>query len=150
MRLRCRVTIIAFCAITILTAPPVWAQTRDQNVDRCTGNNPDLKIAGCTALIQSGQESLLGLYVAYNNRGLAYDAKGLYDQAIADYTKLIALLPGDRGGYTLRGRSYEKKGQRDQAIADYRAALRLPDNAAATGPGPDYSRQALERLGVAP
>ena len=143
MRLRCRAAAVAFSAATILAALPAWAQTREENVDLCTSDNPDVKIAACTAMIQSGRESIVGLYVAYNQRGLAYDAKGLYGQAIADYTELIALLPTDRGGYVLRGGSYEKNGQRDQAIADYRAALKFdPEN--------KKSLDGLKRLGAAP
>jgi len=66
--------------------------------------------------------------VAYLNRGNAYIGKGLYDQAIADETKAIALKPDYALAYFDRGFAYEKKGQRDQAIADYRAALKLNPN----------------------
>jgi tetratricopeptide (TPR) repeat protein len=38
--------------------------------------------------------------------------KGLYDQAIADYTKSIQIAP-DHTAYTNRAWAHEKKGERD-------------------------------------
>src|SRR5437867_597411 len=57
-------------------------QTREENVRRCNENDPDVSIAGCTALIQSGQETTSILAAVFNNRGLAYKAKGDNDRAI--------------------------------------------------------------------
>ncbi len=79
----------------------------------------------------------------YYNRGVAYGDKGLYDQAIADYTQAIALKPDYAAAYDNRGWSYEKKGARDQAVADYRAALRLD-------PTRKLAPDGLKRLGVTP
>jgi hypothetical protein len=52
-------------------------QTRDDNWNRCKDSNPDLSIGGCTALIQSGQETNSNLAKAFRNRGIAYDDRGL-------------------------------------------------------------------------
>ena len=48
----------------------------------------------------------LTLAKAYYSRGLAYDAKGDYDRAIADFTKAVKLKPNDanvllQSGYCL-------------------------------------------------
>ena len=87
-------------------------------------------------------------------RGLAYASKGLFDQAIADYTQVIVLNAKDgaahpafasryASAYGRRADAYESKGAKDTAIADYRAALKLdPDMQAA--------KNALRRLGVGP
>ena len=69
---------------------------------------------------------------AYNNRGVAYGAKGDYDRAIQDYTKAIDLKPDDAAAYNNRGNVYGKKDDHDRAIQDYTKAIDLkPDDAAA-------------------
>ena len=83
-------------------------------------------------MIQSGQESTANLAVAYNNRGNAYNAKGLYDQAISDFNQAIALTPDDAVAYNGRGLAYYYKKLYDQAIADHTKAITLkPDYAVA-------------------
>ena len=83
-------------------------------------------------MIQSGQEFTANLAVAYNNRGNAYNAKGLYDQAISDFNQAIALTPDDAVAYNGRGLAYYYKKLYDQAIADHTKAITLkPDYAVA-------------------
>ena len=56
---------VAFIAL------PVSAQPRDdQNWARCVDSDPDVRIAGCTALIQSGPETSGDTVNAYINRGV--------------------------------------------------------------------------------
>jgi len=62
---------------------------------------------------------------AYFNRGLAYDDKGQYDQAISDYSKAIEINPGLAEAYINRGNAYSKKGQYDKAISDYSKAIEI-------------------------
>jgi tetratricopeptide (TPR) repeat protein len=109
-------------------ALPAWAQTHDQNVARCGGNDHDLSISACTALIQSGQDPTYEIGAFFDLRGFDYEAKGLHDQAIADYTRAIALDPTDAPAYSMRGVAYEAKGLHDQAIADYTRAIALSPN----------------------
>lgn len=69
--------LIACAALAALVAAgPVRAQTSDQQWDWCKGDNPDLSIGGCTAIIQSGQETTMNLAIAFYDRGNAYDDKG--------------------------------------------------------------------------
>ena len=63
--------------------------------------------------------------VAYNNRGIAYAAKGDFDAAIADYNTAIDLDPADAKAYNNRGIAYAEKGDSDAAIADYNTAIDL-------------------------
>jgi tetratricopeptide (TPR) repeat protein len=127
-----------------LAAPAASAQTPQQR-DWCLGlgATEDQTIDGCTALIQTGRETTMHQAFAYEGRGLAYRYKGLYDQAIADYTQAIALKPDFADTYTGRAAAYERKGLRDRAIADYRTALRLD-------PNQTLARGGLTRLGVTP
>lgn len=86
------------------------------------------------------------LAAAYIGRGVTYQNKGLNDQAIADFSKAIALplpQPDLASTYLGRGVSYEHKGTRDQAIADYREALALNPNMKA-------AQEGLTRLGATP
>ena len=66
----------------------------------------------------------------YNNRGVAYNDLGNYDEAIVDFTKAIDLDPNDAQEYINRGSTYIQKQNFVQAIADLNKALELkPDNA---------------------
>ena len=69
---------------------------------------------------------------AYNNRGVAYSAKGEYDCAIADYTKAIELNPDYAVAYNNRGGVYYLKEEYESAIVDFTKATELnPDYAVA-------------------
>ena len=50
---------------------------------------------------------------------------GKYDQAIADYVKIISLAPGDANAYNGRGNAYLEKGELDKAIADFDKNIEL-------------------------
>ncbi len=54
---------------------------------------------------------MLGDTDAYLNRGNAYHVKGQYDQAIAEYTKVIEIKPMEAMAYYNRGISYDEKGK---------------------------------------
>jgi lipoprotein NlpI len=63
--------------------------------------------------------------VGYNNRGIAYYAKGDNDDAIADYTQAIQLEPKYVSAYNNRAIAYRAKGDNDRAIADYTQVIQL-------------------------
>jgi hypothetical protein len=60
-------------------------QARQENCSRCKSDDPDRKIGGCSAVIQSGQETGTNLANAFRGRGSAYAHKGDYDRACQDY-----------------------------------------------------------------
>lgn len=114
----------------LLVAMPAWAQTRDENAAQCANIDADTRIKGCTGLINSGRESQANLAVAYTNRGVGENKKGLYDKAIADTTKAISLGPDVANAYAVRGSSYRLKGANDRAIVEYNKALEMKSTAA--------------------
>ena len=82
-------------------------------------------------------------FVAYNNRGVAYGAKGDHDYAIQNYDKAIALKPDDAEAYYNRGVTYGEKDEQARAIQDYDKAIALkPDYAEAyTNRGIAYGKK---------
>ena len=90
-----------------VTAP--GARVVTENDVRCGSHDPDIAIAGCTALIESGLDTGSILAAIYQLRGIAHYNKGLTDQAIADQTSVIGLRPDFAGAYYVRGEAYLKK-----------------------------------------
>jgi tetratricopeptide (TPR) repeat protein len=112
-----------FAAAIALTASPGGAQTQQQS-DWCESHDYslDLRIEGCTAVIQSGGLPGKALSSIYFTRGRAYQRKGQYDSAIADFTQFIQLGqlgPEAENVFYSRGLTYYAKGDYDRAIADY-------------------------------
>ena len=67
----------------------------------------------------------------WNNRGMAHEAKGEHDMAIADYTNAIDLSPTFYSAYQNRGDARKAKGEDAGAAADLKRAAEL--KAAAEG-----------------
>ena len=82
--------------------------------DCLDSKDPDLRILGCSAMIQRDSNDV----VAYHNRGDAYSLKGDIDRAISDYTKAIELNPNYAPAYNSRGRAYTRKGDYIRAVDD--------------------------------
>ena len=106
------------------------AQTQQQE-SWCEGKDnptPDLRIGGCTAVIQSG--NFAGKYLAWSftGRGNAYSTKGQYDRAIANYDQAIRLNPNYAIAFYNRGYAWRAKGEYDRSIADYDQVIRLDPN----------------------
>jgi len=67
-------------------------------------------------------------WMAYNNRGNAYNESGNYLQAINDYDRAIAINPSLEEAYYNRGVSYRRLGNYRQAIEDYGRAIAIKPN----------------------
>jgi tetratricopeptide (TPR) repeat protein len=55
----------------------------------------------------------------YFSRGNDYYAKGLYDEAISEYSKAILINPGYAEAYKMCGDAYYRKGLYSEAVNDY-------------------------------
>ena len=71
-------------------------------------------------------------WLAYNNRGIAYNVLGNYKQAIEDFNRAIEIKPDSEIAYLNRGNAYNSLGNYKQAIEDYNRAIEIkPDYAEA-------------------
>ncbi len=121
---------LALTALILLSLDARLAGVRADDVADCTKGSEDTAIRGCSRIIKSGR--LFGKPISkkhhaivYYNRGVAYDEKGQYDRAIADYDMAIKLNPKHASAYNNRGIVYKKLGQSDKAMSDTQKAKEL-------------------------
>ncbi len=70
------------------------------------------------------------LAIKYNALGNLYEEKGMHDQAIAAYEKVLDLTPDSAMAYSNLGNVYSELGQLNKAIAKYKRAIRIDPQAA--------------------
>jgi tetratricopeptide (TPR) repeat protein len=105
-------------------AESLWLQSTTALADKSDcldSKDHDLRILGCSAMIQRNPKDV----IAYHNRGDAYGLKGDIDRAISDYTKAIELNPNYAPAYNSRGRAYTRKGDYVRAVDDVTKAGEL-------------------------
>ena len=121
----------AIAAALLLNTVPTLAAT-PQEIAHCEGrgSSPELKIAGCTAVIESGDFSGHDLAVAYHNRGGAYADKKDFVRAIHDYDEAIQIDPSYAHAYVARAQAYARIGQYDRASEDFGEGVQLSRSAA--------------------
>jgi tetratricopeptide (TPR) repeat protein len=117
-------------ALTLAPALPAVGQV-SSNWKGCTGN-PDVdwarQIVACTALIDSGAETKENTAVAFYNRALAYENLEKFNEAIADYTRAIALDPENAEAYLYRGIDKTRIGEKAGGDVDIETAKRINPN----------------------
>ena len=106
--------------------PGKTAHKSDSQLCDSPDADPDAAIEACGRIIARGQvRGGYSLPVAYVHRGQAYDDKGDFDHAVADFSEAIRLKPAMAGYFVLRGDASEKSGNTDAARDDYRRAANL-------------------------
>jgi lipoprotein NlpI len=109
----------------VLVATMIF-QVSPAAADKCDDlREPEPRIVACTQSIKSGKWTGNNQAINYGNRGKAYEDKGDFDRAIADYNQAISINPGNATFYNNRGIAYRGKGDLDRAIADYNQAISL-------------------------
>ena len=134
--LKCPVTRVLL-VLALFTMPVGEAQAEDltycyKGDGAANAGNYDLAIDHYTRCLNEGELTLGTQVILFNNRGVAYEDKGDYDRAIADYDQAIRLEPDYASAFNNRGVAYRLKSDYDRAIRDYDQAIRLkPDYALA-------------------
>ncbi|MCL2185972.1 MAG: tetratricopeptide repeat protein [Treponema sp.] len=84
----------------------------------------------------------------YFKRGIAYQQKECFEEAIANFTKAIELDPQDYNLYHHRGWVYRFNRQYEEAIADYTKAIEGSEADRASNPKPseDSSLEEMENM----
>jgi tetratricopeptide (TPR) repeat protein len=124
-------TVGLVCTVSAALCAPAVAQSYEAYSRKCyEAGNPDQTIVACSVVITRGLADKQDLSAAFKNRGNAYDDKGQYDRAIADYDKAIAINPADADAFNDRGATHSAMRKYDLAIKDYDKALGFkPSNA---------------------
>ena len=102
---------LLFAFTSALLTCSAATQTGDDNSARCASQDPDVRIAGCTAVIQAGTGTTSEMANAFTNRCGAYNRKGEYDRAIVDCDQAIKVDPNYAEAFVDRGIAYLSKGQ---------------------------------------
>jgi tetratricopeptide (TPR) repeat protein len=105
------------------TARQAWAATWCLNTSGTL--SADRRIKGCTAILQTGRLTGKALAWIFTSRGSAYEDKGEYDRAIADFGQAIEFDPASACAFHNRGIAYFNKEDYVHAISDYDQAIRL-------------------------
>ena len=87
--------IAAVCLVAALALAPAALADSKQDWDDCTSSDADVSIAGCSRIIELGDESKNNIVIAYFDRGIAHQNKGEHQDAIADFNQSLKLNPND-------------------------------------------------------
>jgi len=123
--IRVRAMLLGATAIVALAQTARADLGGDQKACNDNATAVDLRIATCTRQIESGKWEGHDLAVSYSNRAIAYEAKGDYDQAIADYSKAIEINPKVADLLHNRALDYRYKGDLVSAMADYTQEIQV-------------------------
>src|SRR5690348_7420082 len=109
----------------MLLAAPAFAASEADRRDCAGESSPDRKIAACTHVLEDAQSPAALRVIAFRNRGLTYNKKGLHELATFDFDEALKLNPQDTQLLGARGHAYGQRGQYDRAIADLTEILRI-------------------------
>ena len=98
---------------------------RTENWNRCRSDDHDIRIVGCTAVIQIAQDSPADLAVAYLNRGSSFLFKRRPQPALQDFDRSIQLDKTNHQVFFKRAWVHNENAEHAQALADLDEALRL-------------------------
>src|SRR5215475_3017784 len=120
---RSKLALLGVAALAAVALFPTAAVADDW--DDCGKQSGDLAIAACSRAIDSGRYTGQSLARLYTARGVAYQAKGDLDRAMADFNESMQADLTYARAYTTRGITWYRKGDLDRAMADFDEAIRL-------------------------
>ena len=109
----------------VLLAGSAAPAAADMVEDCFNDSDMQLKIEGCTAMIQDGRWTGTDLAAIHINRCWAYGSSGQAELALADCDQAVSLAPESPQAIALRGNVYGDLGQHERAIQDFDEAIRL-------------------------
>jgi tetratricopeptide (TPR) repeat protein len=131
-----RLILTVFATVALATSLSAAGQDMNDAAVKCNSHVAADIIAGCTVIIDAGQETPEHLAMAYTYRGAAYSDQGDSDKAISDYSHAIKLDPTNPTAFFDRGVEYAVVQKYELSISDFSQAIALK---------PDYARAYLDR-----
>lgn len=119
-----RAFIVSALLVPMCHAAPSFAGMQ-QDLASCTAAKGRGSAAACTRVMNSGRLPREQFYIGHFNRGSSYRRAGDFQEALADFKKVVDLKPRFARGYHARALAYEDLGKRDQALADLDQAIKL-------------------------
>jgi tetratricopeptide (TPR) repeat protein len=117
-----------FIVATIVWLVSFFSTPQPNGCTNQGGMAPEIRVANCTGLINSGRYGERDLVFLLNSRGIAYADLRDFDSAFRDYDQAIAINPKFALGFNNRCYTGAIKGKLQEAMADCNEALRLtPD-----------------------
>lgn len=111
----------------------------------CYVDNYDMRIRGCTELIERGNLSRHDLGMAYASRALGYSMLRRYEAAIEDYDRALALIPNSAMALNNRAWAYYRMGRPTEGENDVERSLRIDPTSAPAYDTRAHIHQALGR-----
>jgi Flp pilus assembly protein TadD len=117
----------ALIAVLMLVAPSAGAQTLPGPFQLCADSNktPDDRIAACTSATQLPGMKPHDIAMAYNDLGLAQNAKGRDQLALDAFGKALSTQPDLWEALINRGFVYLERSDIDSAAVDYARAANI-------------------------
>ena len=110
----------------LFLAAPAMAQSLHQLRDLCLpGPTPAVRIASCTAVIDSGKVRGADLASIFFYRGVVYNIQKDNARAISDFSQAIKINPQGTEAFLYRGFVYADRKDYGRAISDFDEAIRI-------------------------
>jgi tetratricopeptide (TPR) repeat protein len=137
----------AFCALAlVIVAGIARADELGDAAKECESADIERRLAGCSTLLMSPGLNPGIAAQAYELRALAYEMKGRFDEAIADYNRALTLNPASPVGLNNRAWAYVKSGRPAMGEGDVERSLAMDPRSPDAYDTRAHIRQAAGRL----
>ncbi len=109
---------------------PMMSPVAEAHFNRCADRavSANVRLTNCTIIIDSNEAPPADMAVALNNRGIAYEEKDRYLDAIRDFTEAIRQQPYYAMAFDNRGFAHFVTGRFTQAASDLARGLEINPN----------------------